>query len=148
VLLAYDPNLEACNDVQHTPFMVAAMQQPQSCKAMSKLLERGADRFYTTPSHQTALGIVVSGHSFNTGQVLDLIMGKAPFDTRCLQLAAQRLPDQRTVLHLACSSGNSHATSWLLRNSVVDIHAETVEGDTPLIKVSQHTPACAEHIWA
>lgn len=62
--------------------MVAAMQQPQFCKAMSKLLERGADRFCTTPSHQTALGIVVSGHSSNTGQVLDLIMGKAPFDTR------------------------------------------------------------------
>ena len=77
-------------------------------------------------------------------------MGSPPFDSTSLQLVAQKLPDQQTVLHIACSSGNSAAVGLLLKHHLCNANARTIEGHTPLLKVSVVFSAvfiCSAELW-
>lgn len=143
-------NRKVSNKQQHTPFLVAAAHH--KVRAMAKHKDSGANITHTTDRCQTALSpaLAVAAPAKLTAQVLQLTMGSPPFDSTSLQLVAQKLPDQKTVLHIACSSGNSAAVDLPLKKRPCNAKGRTIEGHTPLLKVSvvfRVVFICSAELW-
>ena len=107
---------------------------------VAMLRQKGADLMHVANNGHNALTMAASRPVINPEPIMTEILGSAPFGQAAKQLINHRLPDGRTVMHVACSNGNLPFVRWLLQHGFGDLNAISNDGQTPFFKVSTVCP--------